>query len=250
MPQNKMKIALIGYGKMGHAVEEVIGESTTHEVVSISYKNSKEKLDKEGIKRADVAIDFTSPEIVVGTIQEVLRLGTKMVVGTTGWYDDLSKVKTLVKKYKGGLIYGQNFSIGANIFFQVVGFASQLFSKFGNYDVAGLEIHHTGKKDSPSGTAKKLASVIMENFPKKKVLETGRLDRPIKDDEFHFASLRVGRNFGFHEIIFDSSADEIKLSHSAHSRRGFAEGAVLAAEYIRGKKGWHSVDEVFVEGVK
>ncbi|OGE27358.1 4-hydroxy-tetrahydrodipicolinate reductase [Candidatus Daviesbacteria bacterium RIFCSPHIGHO2_01_FULL_40_11] len=240
-----MKIALIGYGNMGHEIEDLINESDTHQIVSISYKDPSEKLDKDGIGKADVVIDFTSPEVVVSTIKEVAGMGKNMVVGTTGWYDFLPEVKAVVKKSKTGLIYAQNFSIGANIFFKIVGFASSLFGKFGNYDVAGLEIHHRGKKDSPSGTAKKLASVIMENFPKKKKLETDRLDRQISKDELHFASLRAGRNPGYHEVIFDSMSDEIKLSHSAHGRRGFAEGALVAAEFIKGKKGFYSFDEVF-----
>lgn len=243
-----MKIALIGYGKMGHEIDKLINESGKYQVVSKSFENSEGLLDKEGIKTADVAIDFSSPEIVMENIKQVLKLGTKIVIGTTGWYENLGKVKTLVKKYNGGLIYGSNFSVGANIFFQMVGFASKLAAKYGSYDVAGFEIHHTGKKDSPSGTAKKLASVVMEHFPQKKKLETGRLDRQVENDEFHFASLRAGRNPGFHEIIFDSPADEIKLSHSAHSRRGFAQGAVLAAEYIKGKKGFYSFEEIFNKG--
>ena len=245
-----MKIALVGFGKMGHELEGFTRESDSHEIVSISFKHSGEKLDKDGIKKADVVIDFSWGAAVPGTIKEVLSLGTNMVVGTTGWYDDLPKVKALVKKYKRGLIYGSNFSIGANIFFQIVGFASSLLGRFGDYDVAGLEIHHTGKKDSPSGTAKKLANIIMENFPKKTKLETGRLDRQIGKEELHFVSLRTGRNFGYHEIICDSPADEIKLSHSAHSRRGFAQGALLAAEFIKGKKGFYSFDEIFTKKEK
>lgn len=230
---------------MGHEVENLINGSSAHKIVSISYKDPSEKLDKDGIKKADVVIDFTSPEIVVKTIKEVAGMDKNMVVGTTGWYDQLPKVKAVVKKAKTGLIYAQNFSVGANIFFKIVGFASSLFGKFGNYDVAGLEIHHTGKKDSPSGTAKKLANVIMENFPQKKRLETGRLDRQVEKDELHFASLRAGRNPGYHEVIFDSLSDEIKLSHSAHGRRGFAEGALVAAEFIKDKKGFYTFDEVF-----
>lgn len=240
-----MKIALIGYGKMGQEIETLIKESGFHEIISVSYRVPSDKLDKEGIAKADVVIDFTAPEIILETIKEISGMGKNMVIGTTGWYDRIDEVKQIVKKADTGLIYGQNFSVGANIFFQVVGFASRLASRFGSYDVAGFEIHHTGKKDSPSGTAKKLANVIMENFSSKKRLETGRLDRQIEKDELHFASIRAGRNVGHHEIIFDSNADEIKLSHTAHGRRGFAEGAVLAAEFINGKKGFHSFDEVF-----
>lgn len=240
-----MKIALTGFGKMGQEISNLISESGTHQVVSISYKNPKDSLDKEGIAKADVVIDFTSPEIVLNTIKEIAGMGKNMVVGTTGWYDRMEQVKEIVEKSKTGLIYTQNFSIGANIFFQIVGFASALFSKFGSYDVAGFEIHHVGKKDSPSGTAKKISSIVMENFSGKKRLETGRLDRQIEKDELHFASLRVGRNPGYHEVIFDSAADEVKLSHSAHGRRGFAEGAIVAAEFIRDKKGFYTFDEVF-----
>lgn len=225
-----MKIALIGYGKMGQEVDNLIREVGSHEVVSINYKSPGESLDKEGIAKADVAIDFTSPEAVLSTIGAVLPLGTKMVVGTTGWYGDIAKVEALVKKYKGGLIYGSNFSIGANIFFKIVKFASTLFAKFDKYDVGGFEIHHSAKKDSPSGTAKKLSEIIMKNFPKK---------------ELTFAALRMGRFFGYHEVIFDSFADEVKISHNAHSRRGFAEGAIMAAEFIKGKKGFYSFDEIF-----
>lgn len=239
-----MKIALVGFGKMGKEIENLISEAGVHQVVSISYDNPAGKLDKEGIKKADVVIDFSSPEIVVDTIKEVLSLGVNMVIGTTGWYENLTKVKSLVLKNKRGLIYGGNFSIGANIFFRVVNFASAFCNKYG-YDPAGFEIHHVGKKDSPSGTAKKLADIILKNFPKKKKVETGRLDRQIKEDEFHFASLRVGQNPGYHEIIFDSPADAIKLSHTAHSRRGFAQGAIVAAEFIKGKKGLYSFDEIF-----
>ena len=240
-----MNIALIGHGNMGKEVEEVITQNSSHAIVSISYKSIHDSLDIPGIKKADVAIDFTAPDVVFSNIETVLGLGVNMVVGTTGWYEHLPKVEKLVAQSKAGLIYGQNFSIGANLFFQIVSFASRLVGKFDDYDAAGFEMHHTGKKDSPSGTAKKLSSIIMENFPAKKTVETGRLDRQIKKEEFHFASLRTGRVPGYHEIIFDSPADEIRLSHNAHNRRGFAQGAVLAAEFIKGKKGMYSFDELF-----
>lgn len=243
-----MKIALIGYGNMGQEIDRLVQEGGVDKIVSISYKTEKEQLDITGIKKADVAIDFTSPEIIIPSIKKIASLGIPIVVGTTGWYDQLLQVEKIVKEAHIGLIYGKNFSVGANIFFQVVGEASKLFSKHKNYDVAGFEMHHIGKKDSPSGTAKKLATVIMENFPKKKTLETGRLDRQIREDELHFASIRAGRNFGHHEVIFDSPADEVKLSHTAHGRRGFAEGAVLAGSYIIDKKGVFAFEDLFMKG--
>lgn len=244
-----MKIALLGFGNMGQELEKLIKESQEHEVVSINYKSKDDSLDVRGISKADVAIDFTASEIVLKNIEKVAKLGKNMVIGTTGWYDNLGEVKDMVKKSKIGLIYGQNFSVGANIFFKIVEYGSSLFSKFGNYDVFGFEIHHSGKKDSPSGTAKKLAEVLMKNFPKKNILQTGRLDRKVLAEELHFASARGGHNPGYHEIIFDSMADEIKLIHQARGRRGFAEGALMAAEFIKGKKGFYSFDQLFVKGV-
>ena len=242
-----MKIALIGFGNMGCELLQLIKDEGKHTVVSINFKTTKESLNLTEIKHADVAVDFTAPDIVVDNIEQVAKLGVNMVIGTTGWYNQLLTVEKIVKERKIGLIYGKNFSPGANIFFQVVGFAAKLFSQYGKYDVAGFEMHHAGKKDSPSGTAKKLASVIMENFPKKKTVETGRLNRQIREDELHFASIRSGRYFGNHEVMFDSASDEVKLIHSAHNRRGFAEGALLAASYIQKRKGLFAFEELFIK---
>lgn len=243
-----MKIAIIGYGNMGQELERVISGGK-HKIVSISFKNGK-KLDNEGIKKADVAIDFTSPSVVLEHIETVSGLGINMVVGTTGWYEHIKSVKKIIESNKTGLIYGSNFSVGGNIFFQIVKEASLLFHAFGGYDVGGYEIHHIGKKDSPSGTAKKIGNIILENFPVKKRLETGRLDRKIEQDELHFASLRVGRSSGQHSVIFDSEADQITLTHTAHGRRGFAEGAILAAEFIEKRKGLFTFEELFGKKIK
>ncbi|MBI4080768.1 MAG: 4-hydroxy-tetrahydrodipicolinate reductase [Candidatus Levybacteria bacterium] len=239
-----MKIALIGYGNMGQEIERVVEDQQTHTIVSISYKNRNGGLDTKGLQKADVAIDFTSPQIVLQNIEQVLQLGIPLVVGTTGWYEALPDVAKIVKQHKGSLIYGQNFSIGANIFFKIVAYASSLLNQYEEYDVFGVETHHTGKKDSPSGTARKLADVVLQNFPRKKELQTEKLDRQIRPDEFHFASVRGGRNFGRHEIVFDSQSDEIRLLHQAWGRRGFAQGAVVAAEFIRGKKGLYNFSDV------
>ncbi|MBI2593931.1 4-hydroxy-tetrahydrodipicolinate reductase [Candidatus Daviesbacteria bacterium] len=238
-----MKIALIGYGNMGKEIEDVIKTDGKHEVVSIS--SSTKGWDEAGIKSADVVIDFSSPDVIMENIQKVLGLGKNMVIGTSGWYEKIGKVDGLVKETGTGLIYGQNFAIGTNIFFQLVALASKLAFKYGQYDVYGTEVHHSGKKDSPSGTAFKTAEVILNNFPSKKKLETGRLDRKIEAEELHFASVRGGRNPGMHEVTFDSEADCIKLSVQNHSRRGYAQGAIMAAEYIIGKKGLFAFDNMF-----
>lgn len=233
-----MRIALIGYGKMGQEIERLLNVDKKHEVVSISYKKETDTLDLDKIKGADVAIDFTSPEIVLKNIQSIAKLGISMVVGTTGWEKEMKKVEDIVTKNDIGLIYGGNFSIGANIFFQITKFASKLFSKYDSfYDVYGSEIHHQWKKDSPSGTAKKLSDIIVKNFPAKK-----------KPDDLNFSSVRGGVNPGRHEITFDSAADEVALIHQAHNRQGFAKGAILAAEFIHGKKGLYRFEELFEKG--
>jgi 4-hydroxy-tetrahydrodipicolinate reductase len=238
-----MKIALIGYGNMGQEIEQVVKEGGKHVVSSISSESKG--WDEDGIRGADVVIDFSSPEVALENIQKVLMLGKNMVVGTSGWYDKVQEVRSLVNDAATGLIYGQNFAIGTNIFFKLVETASKLFSKYGDYDVFGYEVHHTGKKDSPSGTAFKTAESIMENFPSKTKLETGRIDRTIGKEELHFVSIRGGRNPGMHEVTFDSAADSITLSVQNHSRRGYAEGAVMAAEFIVDKKGVYAFDSLF-----
>ncbi len=240
-----MNIALIGYGNMGKEIEDIARQSGAHDIVSISCTHADESLDKAGITRADVAIDFTSPEVVMHNIREVAALGVPLVVGTTGWYEHMDEVKQIIETSKTGLVYGQNFSVGANIFFQIVAFSSRLFAQFQSYDVFAQEVHHAGKKDSPSGTARKLADIVLANFPAKQTLQDTKVDRQIRKDELHFSSVRGGRNRGRHEITFDSEADQITLTHQAHGRRGFAEGALVAAKFIKGKKGVYSFDDIF-----
>lgn len=242
--KNKIKIALIGFGKMGKEVEALCSGSEIFEVVSISFKNKEDGLDLEGIKKADIAVDFTSKDAVVKNIEAVARLGKNLVIGTTGWYDEMDTVKKMVNKYKIGLVYGANFSVGANIFFKMVASASKLFSKFPEYDVYGLEVHHKGKLDSPSGTALKIAGKILENFPAKKSIQAEKMDKQINPQELHFASVRGGRNPGFHQVVFDSDADGITLSHQAYGRVGFAKGALVAAEFIKNKKGIYSFEDI------
>lgn len=221
--KNKIKIALIGFGKMGKEINALCENSDTFEVVSISFKNKNDALDLAGIKKADVAIDFTSKDVVLQNIEQVSKLGVNMVIGTTGWASDLDKVKKIISKNKIGLLYSPNFSIGANIFFKMVEFSAKLFSKFPGYDVYGTEVHHKAKLDSPSGTAMKIASLV---------------------PGLNFNSIRAGRNPGFHEVTFDSVADSISLSHQAHSRVGFAQGALVAARFIKNKKGIYTFDDV------
>ncbi len=221
---SKIKIALIGYGKMGKEIDSLCKDSEIFEVISVSYKKKEDGLDLKGIAKADIAVDFTFKDVVLKNIEEVAKLGKNLVVGTTGWYDDLEKAKKMVEKYKVGLVYSPNFSVGVNIFFKIMDFSAQLFEKFPDYDVYGLEVHHKAKLDSPSGTALKIAGKVKG---------------------LNFTSIRSGRNPGFHEVVFDSVADGITLSHQAYSRVGFAKGALVAAEFIKNKKGMHTFEELF-----
>lgn len=212
---------------MGKEIDSLCKDSETFEVVSISYKNKDANknigLDLKGIAKADIAIDFTSREVVLKNIEAVAKLGKNLVVGTTGWFDQMGTVKKLVAKHKIGLLYSPNFSIGANIFFKIIENASKLFAKFPDYDVYGLEIHHKAKLDNPSGTALKIVDKVKG---------------------LNFTSIRAGRNPGFHEVTFDSPADGITLSHQAYNRSGFAKGALVAAEFIKNKKGIYKFEEI------
>lgn len=224
--KNKIKIALIGFGKMGQEINALCRESANSscfEVVSISFKNINDGLDLKGIAKADVAIDFTSKDVVMENIEKIAKLGVNLIVGTTGWYGEMETVKKIVEKNKIGLLYSPNFSVGANIFFKIAEFSSKMFSKFKDYDVYGLEIHHKAKLDSPSGTALKIAGKVKG---------------------LNFTSIRAGRNPGFHEVVFDSQADGITLSHQAYNRVGFAKGALVAAEFIKNKKGVYSFEDI------
>lgn len=239
-----MKIALLGYGNMGREIEKVITKRGLHQIVAICLKTSGDSLNENQISHADVVIDFTAPGVVIENIRKIARLKKNLVVGTTGWYTQMDTVKKIISDTGTGLIYAQNFSVGAHIFFKLTAYAAELAAKRGQYDVYGLEVHHTGKKDSPSGTALRTAKEIIDHFPAKKTTQYGPLDRKINPDELHFASIRAGRNPGFHQVVFDSEADSISLSESAHNRQGFAEGAILAAEFIKDKKGVHVFEEI------
>lgn len=241
---NGMRIGLLGHGNMGTEIERLVRAAGVHDVSVIGLTEPAGEIDAAGLKNADVVIDFTSPEIVLNDIKTVAKAGKNMVVGTTGWQAHVPEVEKIVRESGIGLIYGQNFSIGANVFFRAVAHATKLFSEFKEYDVSGLEIHHAGKKDSPSGTALRTAEEILKNSTVKTTLQTAKLDRKIRPEELHFASVRGGVNPGFHEVIFDSPADAVIISHSAHNRQGFAQGAILAAEFINGKKGLYTFDDV------
>lgn len=246
-----MKIALIGYGKMGREVEQA-ARSKGHEIAARidprSDLGGSSEISLQTVGSADVCIEFTHPEAAVSNIEQVVRLKKSLVVGTTGWYQHLPAVEKMVLQEKTGLVYTPNFSLGVNLFYRVAAVAACLFNRFEEYDVCGAETHHRLKVDSPSGTARKLSEIVLEHFPRKKRVVGDPLNRAIQPEEFHLVSLRAGHFPGTHSLTFDSAADTVELTHTARSRAGFAAGAMLAAEWIVNRQGIFTFEQV-LEGL-
>lgn len=244
-----LKIALIGYGQMGKMLEQM-ATSYQMQIVSIIDPELGNEICEETIGNADVCIDFTLPSTVLANIKKVAALGKNMVVGTTGWQDQINEVSQLVKDNGIGLIYGSNFSPGMNMFFQVVKQAASLFNNLDDYDVYGLEYHHKRKVDSPSGTAKVLSDIILNEVDRKSEAQFDKLDRKVKAEEFHLVSVRAGEIPGTHIIGFDSEADSIELKHTTRNRNGLAKGALTAAKWINGKSGIYDFSHSFEEIIR
>jgi len=219
-----MRIAIHGYGKMGKTIEKVARESG-HDVVAIFDSDRKAE-----INGADVVIDFSHADALDSAVDLACSNGTGLVIGTTGWNDRLDHVRRKIEKAGVGAVYASNFSPGAIVTFALARRAGELFARFPQYAPGMDERHHAQKKDAPSGTALRIAREVREG-------SGGKLDPPI-------ASLRVGSEFGLHTLIFDSPDDLIEISHRARGREGFARGAILAAELVRGKKGLMRFEEM------
>ena len=243
-----MKITLIGYGKMGHEVENMAlaNKFEISSIIDHKEKNATHKeLSKEAVENADVVIDFSSPNNIIETITKVSSYKKALVVGTTGWYDNIKIAQKIIKNNNSGMVYSPNFSIGMNIFFSIARNASFIIDKFPMYDPYIYEMHHNQKIDSPGGTAKNLGNILLSNIKRKNKLVFDRIDgRKIEPDEIHVGSIRAGFFPGMHILGFDGISDNIELRHTARNRAGFAEGALLAAKWINDKKGFYSFEEV------
>lgn len=240
-------IALIGYGKMGQLVQRFAiekGHTITAIVDPYGGENCHKEITAEALSGADVCIDFSHPQSVVANIEQTAALGKNMVIGTTGWYKQMEDVKQMVAQNQVGLIWSGNFSIGVNALFRIVGYAAQVFKNLPDYDVLGHEFHHKGKADSPSGTATMLGNILLENLDRKGRLAVDKLERKIEPDEIHFSSTRGGSIPGTHLVMFDSPVDTIEIRHTARNREGFAAGALMAAEFIQGKTGFYTIDDL------
>ncbi|MES2006264.1 MAG: 4-hydroxy-tetrahydrodipicolinate reductase [Bacteroidota bacterium] len=235
-----MKIALIGYGKMGQAIEAIALEKGHEIVLKIDISNAAD-LNKENIAKADVAIEFTGPHSAFDNVMKCLELGVPLVCGSTGWLDKWSEAKNFCEARNGTLIYASNYSIGVNLFFELNTRLAKLMSGYPQYDVVMEEIHHTQKKDAPSGTAITLAEQVLSNIPGKKHWVNHLSD---SSEELEIISERIDPAPGTHKIKYTSSVDDIEIIHTAHNRVGFAGGAVLAAEFAVNKKGIFGMKEV------
>lgn len=231
-----MKIALIGYGAMGKLIQ-TLAENKSHEIAVVIDENdanlsAKELADK--LKSVDAAIDFSVTEAIRRNVEACLIADVSLVEGTTGWNDEKETIKKLVAGKKGAFVFGANFSVGVNLFYRIADYAAELFSKFEDYETFIEERHHSRKKDAPSGTALKLKDVVAKHITK----------------DFSVSATRAGNIPGTHIVGFDGTADTIELAHAARSREGFASGAILAAEWIVGKKGFYEFTEVINEILK
>ena len=224
-----MKIALIGYGKMGQMIEKAALERGHSIVARLTSKD----WDMDALSKAEMCIEFTNPECVLDNIKKIAELKKEVVIGTTGWHDKMESVKSLVEEHQIGALYSPNFSIGINLLLDILAHAAKVINAFEEYDVAGIDYHHNRKKDSPSGTSLEIARTIEESME--------------RIHKVPFSSIRCGSIPGTHTVLFDGPCDTISITHQARNREGFAWGAVQAAEWLKGRKGLYTFAECMQE---
>jgi len=234
-----MKIALLGYGKMGKVIEKIALERG-HQIVLKKGSDSS----FEGLLNADVAIDFSIPSVAATNISECLNNSIPVVCGTTGWLADYDKMVALCNEKNGSFIYGSNFSLGVNIFFELNSYLAKMMTNLKQYNVSMEEIHHTQKLDAPSGTAISLAHGIIENSNYSSWVLRDNEASTTTEKQIPITAKRIENVPGTHSIYYDSNVDQIEIKHTAHNREGFALGAVIAAEWLVGKKGVFTMKDV------
>jgi len=229
-----MKIALLGYGKMGRLIAELAVRQGIEvgPVLDSASNPAGRGISPDAMRGVDVALDFSAPGAVLPNVKAAAGIGLNIVVGTTGWYGAMEEVRGLVEQSGIGMVYGSNFSLGVNLFFKLAAHAATALGRFEHYHPYLEEHHHSAKKDAPSGTALMLKELIQHSYP---------------DLDLSIASTRAGFIPGTHVVGFDSEADTILLEHRARSRQGFADGAIFAAGWIAGKQGFYGFQQVFSE---
>ena len=235
-----MKIALIGYGKMGKTIERIAIERG-HEIVSVIDVDNIDDFDSEAFKSADVAIEFTAPAVALSNYRRAFASGVAVVSGTTGWTEELPALKKEIEAGGNTLFWSSNFSIGVNIFMAVNKYLASIMNQFPNYNVEMTEVHHTQKLDAPSGTAITLAEGILENLERK---TNWHLETESKPTDIAIKAIREGQVPGIHTIRYDSDVDFIEIRHELKNRESLALGAVVAAEFTVGKKGFLGMENL------
>lgn len=235
-----MKIALVGYGKMGKTIERIALERGHEIVLRISLDNRND-MNTDHLKKADVVIEFTSPESAFDNVRQCLQMGLPVVCGSTGWNDKLEEAQQICLANNTALLQSSNFSIGVNIFFQINALMAKMMNAYPEYELSLSETHHTHKKDAPSGTAITIAERILENLDRKK---SWTITQPFSPNELSIKSYRIDEVPGTHTVTYSSTVDDIELTHTAHNRDGFALGAVISAEFLVNKKGIFSMKDV------
>lgn len=243
-----MKIVLLGYGKMGQLIER-FAIKRRHEVLLIVDEDNRDSISAEDLRGADMAIDFSTPDAALDNINLCFEAQLPLVVGTTGWYDKLDEIRAICQRENQSLLYGSNFSIGVNVFFHINRLLATALNPYKQYDVQVEEIHHIHKLDAPSGTAITIAEGIVAHNDQKDTWVNsveGSIDEVLpKPNELLIESLRIEEVPGTHTVLYSSEVDQIEFKHTAHNRDGFALGAVIAGEWLLGKKGFFQVTEMF-----
>jgi 4-hydroxy-tetrahydrodipicolinate reductase len=233
-----MNIALVGYGKMGKAVEKIAVERG-HIITFRIDRDRFGELDRIDRSNTDAVIEFSSPQIVISNLEALIPRKLPIIVGTTGWFRELPYIEQLVNTHQSTLLYSPNFSIGVNLFLKLNAKLAEIMNRFPQYDVFIEEQHHKYKVDAPSGTALAISQIIIDNLDRKNKIVTNKelAHRAPLEDELSVSSVRAGEIFGLHRVVYTSAVDKIEMEHEVYSREGFALGAVIAAEWLQGKKG-------------
>jgi 4-hydroxy-tetrahydrodipicolinate reductase len=240
-----LRIALVGYGKMGKEVERVALDRGMEIAARIDIDSPS--LQTPEVKKADVAIHFAIPSTVRNHVEDLAKIGKPVVIGTTGWQKEYAAVRSVVESSGIGVVHASNFSVGVNILYHLLREAGRLLDRFDEYDVAVHEVHHKDKLDAPSGTALAIADILLKSIARKKEILAGSPEGKIRPEQLQVSSGRYGTVVGLHRVTFDSAADSIEIAHTAKNRTGFALGAVVAAAWVKNRKGIFTFDDVLAD---
>jgi 4-hydroxy-tetrahydrodipicolinate reductase len=241
-----MYIAIIGFGSMGMSLKEIAeqrGHIVNITIDPINPKATHKNINGIDLNNIDVVIDFSKATSVVENAKIVASFKKNLVIGTTGWYESLEEIEKIAKESNIGIMWSANFSIGVNVYYKIIKRAAELINQYDEYDIWGTELHHKNKADSPSGTAKEISKILLENIERKTEIVYDKLDRKINPNEIHFSSTRGGPINFSHTIGFDSNSDTITIIHSARDRGGYALGAIKSAEWLNNKKGLFNMND-------